>query len=84
MKFNITAEKIEIDEFNKIISKNIKFYRIKKNKSQLDLATSMGFSSPSFFGNAEANRNGKHFSIEHIYLISKILDVSIHEIIPAS
>jgi hypothetical protein len=52
--------------------------------SQLDLASSMGFSSPSFFCNAEANRNNKHFNIEHILIISTILKVDIHNLIPSS
>lgn len=69
----------EIEEIYKLISKNIKKIRQEKGFTQSDVALAMGFTTPTFFTNAE-NSNNKHFNLEHIIKISKILDVSIEEI----
>lgn len=82
MKLNLIANKEEITKLHKEISAKVKFYRKEKKISQLDLATEMGFSSSTFFGNAEANREGKHFSIEHLYLIAKRLNICICSFLP--
>jgi len=49
--------------------------------AQLELALTMGMKSGAFFGNAENNTNGKHFNIEHIYKISKALDIPMSSLI---
>lgn len=82
MKLNLFADEHEIRIFNFIISRNIKKYRKVRKLSQESVSSSMGFSSPAFFGYAETNRLGKSFNMEHVYLISKILKVDIHNIIP--
>lgn len=77
-------EKDEIDELYKIIGKNVKRIREEKGKSQLDLALSIGHSSAGFVGKAEICIHNKHFNIEHLYKISKILDVDMCKFIKIS
>jgi len=45
--------------------------------SQLSLAVEMGHKSVGLVSFAEAGINNKHFNIEHIATIAKILDISI-------
>ncbi len=70
---NVSDDEIEL--LHKKISANVKKYRLKKKMSQLELALTIGLKSGAFFGNAENNTNNKHFNIEHLYKISKALDV---------
>jgi len=71
----------EIQQLHKTISTNIKTHRMAKNISQLELALTIGMKSAAFLGNAENNTNDKHFNIEHIYKISKALDIPIETLI---
>ena len=48
-----------------------------KNMTQLELALEMGYRSVSLVSAAELYTRKKHFNIEHLYKISKILDVPI-------
>ncbi len=52
-----------------------------KNISQLESALTIGMKSAAFLGNEENNTNDKHFNIEHIYKISKALDIPIETLI---
>lgn len=70
----------EIQNFHIQISTNIRKMREKAGISQLDLALSMDIKSVAFYSNCESCRYGKHFNLEHIYKISKILDINICEI----
>jgi transcriptional regulator with XRE-family HTH domain len=70
---NATEEEIEL--LHSLVSNNVKYYRLKKDMSQLELALTIGMKSAAFFGNAENNTNDKHFNIEHIYKISKALSI---------
>lgn len=72
-------DKEEIGYLYKLIGKNVKKIREKKAKSQLDLALSIGHLSAGFIGKAEICIHKKHFNIEHLYKISKTLDVNICE-----
>lgn len=72
---NATDEEIRL--LHKQVSSNVKYFRVQSNISQLELALTIGMKSGAFFGNAENNTNDKHFNIEHIYKISKALDVPI-------
>ncbi len=67
----------EIEEQYKLISKNIKRLRLSKKITQESMALSMGFTTATFYTNAENNRQGKHFNLEHIIKISKIMDIPI-------
>jgi transcriptional regulator with XRE-family HTH domain len=69
----------EVDEFYRRIALNVKKYRLQKNISQMELALSMGHKSVSTIGKIEAGLENKHYNIENLYKISRILDVDICE-----
>ena len=48
--------------------------------SQLDLALEIGIKSAAFYSNCDNLRYGKHFNLEHIYKISKALNINIKEL----
>jgi transcriptional regulator with XRE-family HTH domain len=75
MKLNLLLDQIEVEKIHKNISNNVKNARLKKGVSQLDIATTMGFKSATFYSNAEGNMYGKHFNIEHIFMIAKYLQI---------
>lgn len=72
---NATNE--EIASFYELVSANIRHYREKSGISQLDLALEIGIKSVAFYSNCENNRYGKHFNLEHIYKLSKALQIPI-------
>jgi len=67
----------EIESFYSKIAKNIKNIRKQKNITQLDLALTIGHKSVSTIGKIEAGLEDKHYNIEHLYKISKVLEVDI-------
>lgn len=67
----------EILTIYKIIGENVKYYRMQKEMTQLQLSYEMGYKSVSLISAAELCNDGKHFNIEHLYKISKILDTPI-------
>lgn len=69
-----------IEDIYKRISQNIKSIRQSKNISQQEIALAMGFTTPTFYTNAENLKRGKHFNLEHLIRISKYLDVDIKEL----
>ncbi|TLD84068.1 XRE family transcriptional regulator [Helicobacter sp. MIT 11-5569] len=69
--------KDEIACFYKHISKSVREIRESKGISQLDLALEIGIKSVAFYSNCECCRYGKHFNLEHLYKISKALEVDI-------
>lgn len=71
----------EILNFYKKISQNIRNLRETNGISQLDLALSIDIKSVAFYSNCESNRYNKHFNLEHIYKISKVLKIEIAEIL---
>lgn len=71
----------EILEFYKKVSQNVRNLREQNGISQLDLALEIGIKSVAFYSNCENNRYGKHFNLEHIYKISKALNVKMSEIL---
>ncbi|OCL87845.1 Helix-turn-helix domain protein [Aliarcobacter thereius] len=77
------SSKEEINKFYKIISNNIKKYRLKKGLSQEKVALDIGIKSIAFYSNCENNRYNKKFNLEHIYKISKTLDIKIEELFKA-
>lgn len=74
---DITEE--EIQEHHRAIGSHIKYLREKKGISQLDIALSIGIKSVAFYSNCENSKNGKHFNVEHIYKICKILGISLSD-----
>ena len=73
------SSKEEIEVFYKIISNNVKKYRLERNFSQEKLALDIGIKSIAFYSNCENNRYYKHFNLEHLYKISKSLNIEISE-----
>ena len=71
----------EICEFYKTISSNVKKARINAKMSQLELSLKLGIKSIAFYSNCENLRYNKHFNLEHIYKISKALNIDICELI---
>ena len=76
--------KEEIEEFYKRVSLNVKKARERAKVSQLELALKLGIKSVAFYSNCENLRYGKHFNLEHIYKISKALNIDICEIISSN
>jgi len=75
----IKFSKEEVVDFHHIITENIKNIRKMKQITQLDLALSIGHKSVSTIGKIEASLENKHYNIEQLYKISKILEVDICE-----
>jgi len=67
----------EVSNLYKNIGKKVKELRESKKMTQLDLSLEMGYKSVSLVSAAELYNDGKHFNIEHLYRISKILDEDI-------
>jgi len=68
----------ELQEFHQKVSQNVKKHRQLKNLSQLDLALELGLKNSSFISHAEnPNIKTHHYSLEHLYKISKILNTDI-------
>lgn len=61
------------------ISNNVKRLRLSKEYTQEYVALSMGFTTATFYANAESLKRDKRFSLEHLIKISKILDVKMEE-----
>lgn len=79
MENEVEIQKVEINEFYKLIGKNVAKIRKSKNISQLELSLKLGYKSVSLVSGAEICYNGVHFNLEHLYKISKILNTSINE-----
>lgn len=75
------STKEEIDNFYKVISNNVKNYRLEKGFSQEKLALDIGIKSIAFYSNCENNKYDKHFNLEHLYKISKSLNVPLEDLI---
>ena len=71
----------EINDFYKTISANVKEARSAIKMSQLELSLKLGIKSIAFYSNCENLRYNKHFNLEHIYKISKALEVDMCELI---
>lgn len=69
----------ELVDFYKLIGQNVKKLREEKDITQMQLANAIGHNSVGHIAKAELNKYNKHFSIENLYKISKILNVDISE-----
>lgn len=69
----------EIKSFHRQIADNIKKIRKEKNITQLDLALTIGHKSMSTIGKIEAGLENKHYNVEQLYKIAKVLEVDICE-----
>jgi putative transcriptional regulator len=71
----------EVESFYIKIGENVKEARTRAEKSQLDLALAIGIKSVAFYSNCESVRYGKHFNLEHIYKVAKVLGVDVCELL---
>lgn len=71
----------EVKAFYRLIATNIKKFRKEKKISQLDLALTIGHKSVSTIGKIEAGLENKHYNLEQLYKISKVLEIDIAKII---
>ncbi len=67
----------EIQDFYKAVSSKVRYFREKNKIAQLDLALDIGIKSVAFYSNCENNKYNKHFNLEHLYKLSKALNVNI-------
>ena len=81
MQESIVFSDDEISLMYKRIGENVKKYRELKGMSQLQLSNAMGYSSVSLVSAAELCSDGKHFNLEHLYKIARILDIEKCELI---
>ncbi len=69
----------EVQELHVVIGKNVKKYRELKGLSQLALSGDIGHASTTLVSQAELGK-GKRFNVEHLYKLSKALDIDICEL----
>ncbi len=69
----------EIAQFHRYIGQRVKYYRQKHKISQLQMALSLGIKSVAFYSNCENSKLDKHFNVEHLYKICKVLDITLSE-----
>ena len=67
----------EIEQFHQKVGSNVKKYRKNKNITQMQLALAINHNSVGHIAKAELNKYGKHFSLDQLYKIAKVLDVKI-------
>lgn len=79
---NSAFAKNEIEELYKQIGLNVKKYREEAGLTQLELALAIGHKAVGTVSTAELYINKKHFNIEHLYKISKVLNIQIYDLIP--
>ena len=75
----ITQE--ELNEFYKRVGQNVKEQRKKYNITQMQLALAINHNSVGHVAKAELNKFSKHFSLQHLYKISKVLKIDMCELI---
>lgn len=75
--FDFTEQ--EIAELYQLIGKNVKRIRQAKDVTQMELGLALGHTGVGTVSVAEIYHNKKHFNIEHLYKIAKILEVDICE-----
>ena len=71
----------ELDIFYKKIGDNVKRYRKEKNFTQMQLALAIGHNSVGHVAKAELYKYGKHFNLEQLYKISKVLEIKLSKLI---
>ena len=73
---NLADLDLEVQDLHTAIGKNVKKYREIKGMSQLTLSGETGHASTTLVSQAELGK-GKRFNVEHLYKLSKALDVDI-------
>jgi len=75
MNLEIEISEAEIEAFYRRIGFNVKKLRQEKGLSQLQLALAIGQKSVSTVAKAEIGVEKKHFNLEHLYKIAKVLEI---------
>jgi DNA-binding XRE family transcriptional regulator len=78
----IIFTKDEIERLYKEIGLKVKKYREEAGLTQLELSLAIGHRAVGTVSMAELYINKKHFNIEHLHKISKVLCISISDLIP--
>ncbi len=81
MNLEIEISKIEIEAMYRRIGFNVKKLRQEKGLSQLQLALAIGQKSVSTVAKAEIGVENKHFNLEHLYKIAKVLEIDMSDFI---
>jgi len=81
MKIYVDVDDEEFENLFKSINSNVKRYRQEKGFTQERLALAIGHSSASMLSKIEAGLENKHFNIRQLYLISKVLNVSLSKLV---
>lgn len=76
---NCDISKDEMKKIYKKIGSNVKKIREKKGITQLNLALAIGHKAVGVISNSEICLQNKHFNIEHLVKIAKVLDVDIKD-----
>ena len=78
---NSTLSSKKLNNIHSKIAMNVRKQRGLIKISQLSLAMAMGHKSVGLVSFAEAGINNKHFNIEHLATIAKILDIPITDLL---
>ena len=71
----------QIDEMYKKIGENVAKLRKERGMSQLELSLKLNHKSVSIVASAERYYRKSHFNLEHLFKISKILEVNICDLL---
>ena len=74
--------KLELENFYRKVGENVKKIRKEKNISQMELALAIGHNSVGHIAKAELYKYDKHFNLEQLFKISRVLNISLHDLIP--
>ena len=66
----------ELAAFYFKIGANVKKFREKRDMTQQELALAINHNSVGHVAKAELHKYGKHFSLEQLYKIAKVLEIS--------
>ena len=78
MDINTFSEE-ELSTFYKNIGSNVKRIRKEKNITQMQLALAIDHNSVGHIAKAELCKYDKHFNLEQLYKIARVLDVRISQ-----
>jgi len=76
---SFTEEELEV--FYKKVGENVKRYRKEKEFTQMQLALAIDHNSVGYIAKAELYKYKKHFSLEQIYKIAKVLGIKPSQLI---
>jgi transcriptional regulator with XRE-family HTH domain len=74
----------ELETFYKNIGSNVRKIRNEKGVTQMQLALAINHNSVGHVAKAELYKYGKHFNLEQLYKISKVLHVDIAQFLKNS